>query len=202
MTDRQITKFHKDEKGSFTIEATMIFPILLILVLLFIFFSLVIYEKVALQYKANQVVSKLAYAWGSSTSDIHTGKMEGGDYVTQNGDGIYWRLFGNNASGKFGFNLGDNNLVTIKKERVGQYSAYVDFDNGPFVQEITIELTKDLSLPSFISNIFKIEDDQISATASHPVLEPAEVIRTTDFMIYGFKKFQQYAGEYLPFFAE
>ncbi|MFD2046160.1 TadE/TadG family type IV pilus assembly protein [Ornithinibacillus salinisoli] len=191
-------QFRMDNQGSFTLEATLIFPILLILVLLFVFFSLVIYEKVTLQYKANQIATRMAHTWSSSTMNIETGELNESDYVINNGDGLYWRITSNNGFNKFGLNLSDNGVVSKKKDRVGQYAANVTFDNGLFVQEIVVSLDKNLALPSVIADILGV--NKVGATAKHPVVDQTEVIRNTDFMIYGFQKFTEYAAQYIPFF--
>ena len=189
-------KLKQDEQGSFTIEATMIFPIILMLIILFILFSLVIYEKVTLQYKANRVVSQLAHSWGSSTMDVRTGEMGEGDYVTANNDGLYWRLTSNDI---FGIGLADNGLIDKKINRIDEFAGDVSFENGTFTQTIKVEIEKELSLPPVVADIFGV--NSVGASASHPIIEPVEIIRTTDFMIYGFSKFKTYAGDYIPFFA-
>lgn len=189
-------KLKRDEQGSFTIEATMIFPIILILIILFILFSLVIYEKVTLQYQANRVVSQLAHSWSSSTMNVQTGEMDENDYVTKNKDGLYWRLTSNDI---FGIGIADNGLIDKKINRIDEFAGNVSFENGTFTQTIKIEMEKQLSLPPVVADIFGVSS--VGASASHPVIEPVEIIRTTDFMIYGFNKFKQYAGDYIPFFA-
>jgi TadE-like protein len=195
---KMIDRFRKENEGSFTLEASIIFPILLIIVLLFVFFSLVIYEKVTLQYKANQIASRMAQTWGSSTMNIQTGELGQSDYVINNGDGLYWRITSNNGFNKFGLNLSDSGVVTKKKQRVGEYAGNVSFENGLFVQEIVVSLDKDLALPDVIADIFGI--NKVGATARHPVVDQTEIIRNTDFILYGFGKFQEYASKYIPFF--
>src|SRR5690606_21257878 len=133
-----ISRLRKENEGSFTLEASIIFPILLIIVLLFVFFSLVIYEKVTLQYKANQIASRMAQTWGSSTMDIATGEMDESDYVTKNDDGLYWRITNNNFFGQFGIAVEDSGAVSRKKNRVGEYAGNVTFENGVLVQEIVV----------------------------------------------------------------
>ncbi|TQS74631.1 hypothetical protein DX933_11895 [Ornithinibacillus gellani] len=193
-----VHNFGKEEKGSFTIEATLLFPILLILVLLFVFFSLVVYEKVTLQYKANQLASQMAQSWESSTMDMSTRELGESDYVTFNGDGLYWRITSNNGFNKFGLNLSDNGVVSKKKARAGEYAGNITFDNGLFLQKINVSLNKQLALPEVISDMLGVS--QVGATASHPIVDQTEMIRNTDFMIFGFKKFKEYAAKYLPFF--
>lgn len=193
-----IHKLWREKKGNFTMEASILFPILLIIVLLFVFFSLVIYEKVTLQYKANQIATRMAHTWDSSTMKLETGELSESDYVTHNGDGLYWRITSNNGFNKFGLSLSDNGVVSKKKQRAGEYAGNITFDNGLFVQEIVVSLDKNLALPNVIADIFGV--NKVGATARHPVVDQTEIIRNTDFMVYGFSKFSQYAAKYIPFF--
>ncbi|WP_284139668.1 MULTISPECIES: TadE/TadG family type IV pilus assembly protein [unclassified Virgibacillus] len=195
---RHYHSFKKEDDGSFSLEATIIFPILLILILLFIFFSLVIYEKVILQYKANQIASRMAQTWSSSTMDLQTGEMNESDYVVNNGDGLYWRITSNNGFNKFGLQLSDNGVVARKKGREKDYAGDITFENGLFVQKIEVSLKKDLALPDVIAKTLGVS--KVGATASHPVVDQTEMIRNTDFIVYGFNKFKKYASEYIPFF--
>lgn len=195
---KQHKRFLRKEDGSFTLEATLIFPILITLVLLFIFFSLVIYEKVTLHYKANQIASQLAHSWSNSSQDIKTGATGKEVYVTGNGDGLYWRLTGNNILSNFGLNVADSGLVEKKIAKAGDYAADVTFEKGLFSEKINVTLEKKLALPDYVTGILGI--DKIEVKASYPIIEQVERIRDTDFMLYGFKKFKKHAGKYIPFF--
>lgn len=201
---KALKKLRKKEHGSFTLEATILFPILLIIVLLFVFFSLVIYEKVTLQYKANRMASEMAHAWDSSTMDIQTNEMTKEDYVTSNGDGLYWRLSSNNLLkdklNLVGISLDSSDLVQKKINRAGEFSGDITFKGGFFVQKVNVNLNKELGLPSSISNVFGI--NQIGATSEKPVLDPVETIRNTDFMIYGFDKFAQIGKDLISKFLK
>lgn len=196
----KLQKFKKEEDGVFTLEASLLFPMLIILVLLFIFFSLVMYEKVTLQYKANHIASQLAHSWSSSTKDMETGEMGEQGYVTYNGDGLYWRLTGNNFLAKAGIEMGNSGLVGTKIAKAGDYADDVTYENGLFGQKIIVTLEKQLSLPQFVTDLFGL--DKLETTASYPVIEPVEMIRNTDFMLYGFKIFKENASKYLPKFSD
>lgn len=185
-------RFKGNQSGSFTIEASIIFPILLILVICFIFFSLVIYEKAALHYKANNIASDLAYTWSNSSMDVETGGFGMTEYTTNNGDGLYWRLTGNNVLTKFGFDGSASDLANKKKNRIEDYNGTIKFNNNLFISEIEVSLKKSLALPSYVSNLFG--GSSIAAEASEPVIEPAEIIRNTDFVIYGAEKISNYVG--------
>lgn len=192
---QQLKKWKQDDCGSFTLEATILFPIILMLIILFILFSLVIYEKVTLQYQANRIVSQLAHSWGSSTMDVQTGAMGINDYVTKNGDGLYWRAKEFEIAG---FRI-DDGLVQSKIDRIGEVNGNVNINKGFFNNEIEVELEKQLPLPPVVADIFGL--NSVAASASHPIVDPVETIRTTDFMIYGYHKLSDYS-KYIRKFAE
>lgn len=111
---KKINAFFKDDKGSFTIEASLIFPMLLIITLSLIFFSLVIYYKSVLQYDANRIADQVAFSWNNSSKDLQTGEFN--TYTTDLNDGLYWRLTGNNFLSQFGLTMfGDSSLVQKKR---------------------------------------------------------------------------------------
>lgn len=196
MFKQSFSTLKKNEEGSFTIEASLIFPILMMLVICFIFFSLVIYEKATLHYKANSIASDLAYTWNNSSMDVETGAFGVEELSTQaNGDGLYWRLTGNNVLSKFGLEgSADNSLVTKKIDRINDYNGEISFNNGFLIREIEVSLKKSLALPSYISKLFG--GNGISAVAKQPITEPTELIRNTDFVIYGSGKIADY-GSYI-----
>lgn len=199
---KMIDDLKREEKGSFTIEATMLFPILLILVLCFIFFSLVIYEKVTSQYQANAIASAMAYSWNNSSADVSTGEFGMTEHTTMNGDGLYWRLTGNNFLDKFGLGgiVPGNDLVSAKTSRINGYDATIEFHNNFLIPEVEVKISRSLALPASVANIFGISE--IEAVASHPISEPAEVIRTTDFAIYGTEKLMEYAQHIQKFISK
>ncbi|WP_025026473.1 TadE/TadG family type IV pilus assembly protein [Caldalkalibacillus mannanilyticus] len=98
-----IFQFRKDERGSFTIEAAIIFPVIFFVTIMFIIFSLYIYQKVQLYYIANQMAERAAYVWSNSHKDPITGEIQGAsgaitpdntkEFLNRNQrDGLYWRV--------------------------------------------------------------------------------------------------------------
>ncbi|RDW21717.1 TadE/TadG family type IV pilus assembly protein [Oceanobacillus chungangensis] len=189
-----LQKLKRDEEGAFTIEATMLFPIILIIVLLFVFFTLVIYEKVTIHYEANAIASAMAYSWNNSSADVDTGEFPMTEYTTMNGDGLYWRLTGNNFLNKFGLGSGGNDLVGKKTGRISGYDAEINLNQSFLISEIEVKIDKQLALPSSVVEIFG--GNTLTATAKQPITEPAELIRNTDFVIYGTEKIAKY-GSYI-----
>lgn len=187
-----IKRFRRNQSGSFTIEASLLFPILLILTVCLIFFSLVIYQKAVLYQRAHLIAGRMAYVWDNSRKDIGSGAFARGSYTTDidNGDGLYWRLTSNNFLEKFGLDLGfggGNGLIQKKLNRSsaaflpGGTDRQIRFDNNLTGGEIVVTLDSPLRLPASIEELFGVR--RVTARASSNVTEPAEFIRTTDLVV-------------------
>lgn len=194
---KKLMAFLKRDEGSFTIEASMIFPMLLIITMSFIFFSLVIYYKSVLQFDANRIADQVAYSWNNSSKNVKTGEFN--TYTTSLEDGLYWRLTGNNFLQQFGLpSIGSSSLVDKKRrpelinEIPGPISGEVQFSNGIFGSRITVTLQQPLYLPSFVKNLFGINIMEAKATRS--ITEPVEFIRNIDFVIYFYNDISTYGG--------
>ncbi|QGS68926.1 hypothetical protein CV093_12355 [Oceanobacillus sp. 143] len=103
----------KDDDGAFTIEASLVFPILLMLTLSFILFAIVIYQQSVLHYSANTVAERVAFVWDNSDKDIDTGAFD--KYTTfDGGDGLYWRLTNDQYLSQFGIDIFSSGGATIQ----------------------------------------------------------------------------------------
>src|SRR5699024_7725451 len=97
--------FLKQERGSFTFEATLVFPAFLMFVLAGVFFCIVIFQMGTAHYTAQKAASQVAYTWNNSQKDLETGEFEKHLYPglgDSAGDGLYWRIFDNGILGMFG----------------------------------------------------------------------------------------------------
>ncbi|WP_141554354.1 TadE/TadG family type IV pilus assembly protein [Virgibacillus ndiopensis] len=206
-------KIRKKEDGNFTIEATVIFPIILMLTISLVFFSLVIYQKAVLHYSANTLAERLAFVWDNSDKDIDTGYFD--KYTTfSGGDGLYWRLFGNSFLSKFGLDFGSNNATipigggggSLVEDKLARSTTSilpagatgkVSYKNSIVGGKIVVDLESPLNLPSFLQDLFGI--DKIEAKVSHAVVEPTEVIRTTDTVIHAGKTIMGYTDFFTKF---
>ncbi|HEU5140384.1 MAG TPA: TadE/TadG family type IV pilus assembly protein [Bacillales bacterium] len=183
--------FKGNQSGSFTIEASLLFPILLILTISLIFFSLVIYQKAVLYQRAHLIADRMAYTWDNSHKNIENGAFSRSDYTTDlnNGDGLYWRLTSNKFLEKFGLDLdlGGGGLIREKISRSsndllpGGTDRQIRFVNDLTGGKIVVTLESPLRFPAFIEKLFGIQE--VTARASADVTEPTEFIRTTDLVV-------------------
>lgn len=189
---KQIQTFKKDKSGSFTIEASIIFPTLLILTLCLIFFSLVIYQKAMMHYSATTIAERIAYTWDNSKKDWVTGEFKASDYTTYDpgDDGLYWRFTGNDFLEQFGISLeiGDGGVKAKKIDpaRIGTVPfgdrPSITYENGLTGNFVKVRLISPLNIPSFTKDLFGI--DQLDVTAKRRVNEPVEFMRNVDFAVY------------------
>jgi len=82
-----------DRKGSYTLEASLVVPVILTVLLGIMFFSIYIYEKLVLLETAVYSARQAADTWDNSRKDPETGSL-GGDFRT---DGLYWRVTGDHS---------------------------------------------------------------------------------------------------------
>lgn len=184
----RLALFKREERGNFTIEGSMLFPMLLIITFCLIFFSLVVFYKAILQFEANRVADEVAYVWANSEMDRETGEFSA--YTTADGgDGLYWRLTSNNFTQQFGLpSIGDSGLVETKTSDAilddinGPVNGSIQFTNDLFGNEVQVTLEQDIPLPSMFTDILGI--NLIEADSTRTITEPVEFIRNTDFVVY------------------
>lgn len=207
-------KFFRKEEGVFTLEASILFPIILMITMTFIFFSLVMFQKATLHHSANMVAERLAFVWDNSDKDIN-GAFD--KYTTSNDDGLYWRVTDNQYLSKFGldfFSSGDEATVSIGSGGDGSLpqkklaresenalppgaTGEVKYENGVLGSQIVVTMKSPLHLPSFVQDVIGL--DRISVSVSHNVVEPPEFIRTTDLVMYIAEKIGKYASHLTKF---
>lgn len=207
-------KFNRDENGVFTLEASILFPIILIITMTFIFFSLVLFQKATLNHSANMVAERLAYVWDNSDKDL-SGEFD--EYTTDNDDGLYWRVSDNQYLSKFGLDfftstddtkveLGSSGGGDLPSEKLSRASSDMlppgatgnaRYENGISGSEIVVEMKSPLDLPGFVQGLLGI--DSISVEASHSVIDPPEFIRSTDLVVYAAETVGKYKDEIMSF---
>lgn len=91
----------KQEQGKFTIEASLLFPLIFLVTITFVFFSLFVYQKVSLYYAATMAAERIAYNWDNSNKHEITGEYKVDAKHGGKEKQLYWRLFDDNFSDTF-----------------------------------------------------------------------------------------------------
>jgi Flp pilus assembly protein TadG len=194
-----IKKFKQNERGSFTIEASLIFPIIFLTVIAFLFLSLYIYERVQLYQRANIAADRIAYIWDNTKKEPVTGTLS----KPAENDGLYWRISDDNVLGLLfdqkgsGGSYGD--LVQTKLNTVSETAlpngttSDVDYKNSIVEKRVTVTLTRELALPSYIEE--HLLGSEIVARGSATITDPVEFNRTVDLMIDYYNKIKEYKAQ-------
>ncbi|MBD3917256.1 pilus assembly protein [Paenibacillus sp. PR3] len=198
-------KLLHNESGSFTLEATLVFPILLMIIVIVILFVCYIYEKAVLYGAASVTSEQTAFLWDNSYRNIRTGLAGEGEY-----DGLYWRikddelvqsLFGLGesddadamvpigSSSSSGSNKADNHtnsLVENKLMRTTQHLEGVLFGENRYTRKLTSRFVETALRTPMESNVLRRLDDHYeqASLASSIIVDPVEFIRTVDLVRY------------------
>lgn len=190
-------KFVKDDRGSVTIESSLVFPALLIFTLIGVFFCIIVFQMGAASYSAHLAATNVAYVWNNSTKDIETGEFDKSSYpgLPENDtDGLYWRIAEFNFLSFFnldGFQSGGN--VNKKLKKASFYSNGIVSIKEPKYEshildgKVTVTAESTLFIPAFMKKL--LSDGSVKVTSSHVVTETPELIRTHNFAKYLWSEF-------------
>lgn len=193
----------REDDGSFTIEASLLLPMLMGITMVLLFFSLYSYQKSMLLQIASATAERVAYNWENSNRAVS------GEFQTGNVDPLYWRigedgllaaLFGSEAeNGSTAITLPGNAyeggpLPVVKLRRASQMvpaglQGEMSYVYGLTGRRISAELKKVLHLPVLDNLLADGATPEVYARSY--VTEPVEFIRTVDLMRYYGSKFKQ-----------
>lgn len=187
--------FLKEDQGSFTFEATLVFPAFLIFVLAGVFFCIIIFQMGTAHYVAQKAASEVAYTWDNSNKEVGTGDFAKNEYVgLENGDGLYWRILDNDVLDLFNLHgFKGQSAKTIEKlgfgkaKYEGAITLDLEYNNNLVYSEVAAEAESALYIPAFLKKI--IGGGKVTATSSHVVTESPELIRTFNFAKYLWSEF-------------
>ncbi|MGF9697704.1 TadE/TadG family type IV pilus assembly protein [Paenibacillus sp. MABNR03] len=200
-----LSKRFKKEDGSFTIEASLVFPVVLFILVLILFFSMYMYQKTFLNQHAYAASERAAYSWDNSHKQAMTGEVVAGEH-----DNLYWRLTDDRMLGAlFGWAGADNqisvpvpagdgeNLTEKKLSQAVQgmpsgMRGTIEYQNSLVQRKVTTQLEQviTLPLPSFLFD----SGNNVLTQGSSAVVEPTEFIRTVDLIRYYAAKFKGNGG--------
>lgn len=200
MISRIVFRFKKvfsDSGGSVTLEASIILPVILLMLFSLTFCSMYIYQKLILLDSAVYTVKQRAATWDSSYKNLEDGyRLQGGS------DGLYWRIF-NDLSGSWvqttepdtGGQEGTP-LVQSKMRSTGilinQKLSYgilnqkdtditVLYKNTILQRVIQVYIKQKIVVP--FNWLLNILSSTVTASAKAVAVEPAEYIRNVDLTV-------------------
>lgn len=196
----------RSEEGSFTVEASLLLPIIMGIIMLLLFFSLYTYQRTMLMQASSVTAERTAYNWDNSHKDTN------GNYAAGEYDSLYWRigedgllasLFGTGALNG-GVKLAvpasgvPEPLLELKlKQSADRLPANMTgelvYSYGLTSRTVSAELQRMLQLPVLDG---LLEDGATPVVKSQAVVtEPVEFIRTVELMRYYGAKFKDGSGQ-------
>lgn len=184
-------QFIKGNRGSMTLEATLVFPFVMVFVLLTVFFCIIVFQAGMTNYVAYQSSNIVAYNYTSSQKDLN-GEISPDELTgNDNGDGLYWRISDGvseffSSLGIGGFNDGNGGISRNKQAVItDSYSGSVTIDgisqegNILLYKKITVNTSSGLYMPQIFKNIIGVTN--VSGKSSSIVTDSTEMVRTYNF---------------------
>ncbi|WP_222708474.1 TadE family protein [Paenibacillus sp. N3.4] len=188
--NRRAAGFQSNEQGSFTLEASLVFPMILLCTITLLFVGMYVYQKAYVQHVARTMAERLAFTWDNSHKDLATGNFD-----PSKTDGLYWRLTHDHVTDLFGLllSVGTSEVAIptgVAKDQVGsklaKTSSYLPkgmtgtakYSNLLLDHRVEVKLNKPFFSPPWLRKWFDAEKSDGQAI-SH-VVEPVEMIRLTD----------------------
>lgn len=183
-----IQRLWKNTKGSFTIEASLVFPIILFTTLLILFFCMYQYQNTMLKQAASKTSERASYSWDNSHKEPVTGA-----FAQEENDGLYWRLTQDDMLSKlFGWaGAASSAEVSIP----GEMSGNITYNNQLMIRRIKTTLSRPVSFGALERELGHPLQAEVSAGAV--VVEPVEFIRNVELLrYYGAKISGKYGGAF------
>lgn len=163
----------KNNKGSFTVEASLVFSVVFFMLAAFVYLFIIMYQYVNVQSIANEAATKGAYFYVNQTGD---------NYGSNKLNEMYWRIYDTNKNKKI---VGINNYVNkllSKSVFPAENNISSNLYNKILIKNLKIEILEEYSLP--ISNMFGIfglsSVLSLKAVTNSPLDDNSEFIRNMD----------------------
>lgn len=192
----------RDREGSFTLEASLVLPIIFSTVIILLFFSLYLYQSVLLGQAAVVAAERSAFVWDNSRRDPYTGAFEVDHY-----DPLYWRLSDDGMlQSIFGIarqsppaslrlpsaGVSRDSLPLNKLNRTGKaipegMDGTIEYDNKVLLRKVNVSLNR---LVPLVPLERVIGDLAQTGRSESYVVDPVEWIRTVELARYYGAKFK------------
>ncbi|MBB6674782.1 pilus assembly protein [Cohnella nanjingensis] len=188
-----------DVSGSIVLESSLVFPVMMIVTFLILFFALFKAQGAMAYYSATVSGERVAFNWTNSAKEWRTGGYPDGQY-----DGLYWRVADDALlSGLFGTAMPDSNSaprlafpaagessghsLALRKLRMGAdklpttLRGEIGYENKLVWRQVSI-LAED---PSELEPLRRFRGSaKVSAGTNAAVVDPVETVRTFDLIRY------------------
>ncbi|WHX50420.1 TadE/TadG family type IV pilus assembly protein [Paenibacillus woosongensis] len=202
-------KLLRNKDGNFTIEASLVFPVIFFTLLLLLFFCMYLYHNAVLGHTAFAAAERSAYVWDNSYREPKTGAYEDDQH-----DSLYWRIhddgmlqllfgsFGGNSLAVLelpGSTESSGNLPLKKLGNIGRkipagMEGQMKYDNRLLFRKVSVTLHRNIPLAPLETVIGDVR--QAGHSASY-IVEPVEWIRTVELVRYYGARFKGTGKEHV-----
>ncbi|EPR08277.1 TadE/TadG family type IV pilus assembly protein [Ruminiclostridium papyrosolvens] len=163
----------KNTKGSFTVEASLVFSLVFLMVAAFVYIFVIMYQYVNIQSIADEAVTKGAYYYVNQTGE---------KYSSYKINELYWRIYDTNKNEKISGISNYVNKLLDKSILPTEKNISVNTNNKILMKNLQIEIQEIYPLP--VGNMFDIFGLSpvlsLKAVATSPLDDNAEFIRNMD----------------------
>jgi len=201
-------KLLRSRDGKFTIEASLVFPVIFFTILLLLFFCMYLYQTAVLGQTAFVAAERSAYAWDNSYRKPRTGAYEKDQH-----DSLYWRIHddgmlrllfsssGGGSSAVLELPMGEESgslplrkLGNTGREIPAGIEGQMKYDNKLLFRKVSVSLNRYASLAPLEAVMGDVRQSGHSASY---IVEPVEWIRTVELVRYYGARFKGTGKEHV-----
>lgn len=193
----------QDQRGAFTLEASLVLPLIFYTVLILLFFCLYLYQQTLLGQVAAVAAERTAYTWDNSQRDVITGA-----FAEEKRDSLYWRLGDDGmlqvifdrsgeggtarldlpaGAGEAGQSLPYQKLSRTGSEIPEGIRGELRYDNRLLLRKVSVALNRLIPLAPLEGWLDNVNQN---GRAEAYIVEPVEWIRTVELARYYGEKFR------------
>ncbi len=173
-----------EQRGSFTVEASIIFPFIIICIVTLIYLGMLLYQQTYLQALADNAVIRGSMIWDNLNKDMYIGRVT---KHTLSESGLYWRMIDGNKEDKIKKieSYIENHLNAFSLLETSDYSIKVEINDWVVHKKLKVSITNSYKIPvkQFLRMFGMGENFTITVMSEAIVDDSAELIRNSDFIL-------------------
>lgn len=176
-------KFIRNEKGEFTVEATIVFTISFMTLIVILYVGIVMYQHVHLQSATDRIASRGAMMYATRTTDMETGYKSRDSFWNCDPyryifDGSYKANAVSQISSELNKTLGNGNVIAANAGDTPD----VNIELGMFSRKVEINGKRSFNVP-FIS-VFNLDNSffNLNVKSIAYIMDVPETIRNVDYV--------------------
>jgi len=183
----------KTKKGSTTVEAALIFPVIFLSIITLIYVSIFLYEKAYVKSLADRAAERGAAIWKNPESDMYISLVKLEHFKDND---PYWKLYDSKEKLKkkkiesyIGNSLNKYSILQSRDKDAPMNTTDIEYNvevkNYIVYKKLSVTVKKNFKLPiGNMLSIFGIENTVVIQAKSEALInDPADFIRNTDFAI-------------------